>query len=51
MRLSTQFNWPYSAQASIHSIKSRYSNMTSLRDFFNAKYQENSPSFKLAQVN
>ncbi|KAL9233341.1 hypothetical protein vseg_008358 [Gypsophila vaccaria] len=37
--------------ASIHSIKSRYSNITSLRDFFNAKYQENSPSFKLAQRN
>ncbi|KAL2941789.1 Phosphatidylinositol 4-kinase beta 1 [Bienertia sinuspersici] len=37
--------------ASIHSIKSRYPNVTSLRDFFNAKYQENSPSFKLAQVN
>ncbi|KNA16840.1 hypothetical protein SOVF_085540 [Spinacia oleracea] len=37
--------------ASIHSIKSRYSNVTSLRDFFNAKYQENSPSFKLAQRN
>lgn len=37
--------------ASIHSIKSRYPNVTSLRDFFNAKYQENSPSFKLAQRN
>ncbi|KAH9622800.1 hypothetical protein KSS87_022492 [Heliosperma pusillum] len=37
--------------ASIHSIKSRYHNITSLRDFFNAKYQENSPSFKLAQRN
>ncbi|GAB4855690.1 Phosphatidylinositol 4-kinase beta 1 [Ancistrocladus abbreviatus] len=35
--------------ASIHSIKSRYPNITSLREFFNAKYQENSPSFKLAQ--
>jgi len=38
------------SQASIHSIKSRYPNVTSLRDFFNAKYKENSPSFKLAQV-
>ncbi|GAB4835579.1 Phosphatidylinositol 4-kinase beta 1 [Ancistrocladus abbreviatus] len=37
--------------ASIHSIKSRYPNITSLREFFNAKYQENSPSFKLAQRN
>ncbi|KAJ8447155.1 hypothetical protein Cgig2_022884 [Carnegiea gigantea] len=37
--------------ASIHSIKSRYPNITSLRDFFNAKYKENSPSFKLAQRN
>uniref|UniRef100_A0A7C9AGJ6 1-phosphatidylinositol 4-kinase n=1 Tax=Opuntia streptacantha TaxID=393608 RepID=A0A7C9AGJ6_OPUST len=37
--------------ASIHSIKSRYPNVTSLRDFFNAKYKENSPSFKLAQRN
>ncbi|EOA12817.1 hypothetical protein CARUB_v10025777mg [Capsella rubella] len=36
--------------ASIHSIKSRYPNITSLRDFFVAKYKENSPSFKLAQV-
>ncbi|XP_010260502.1 PREDICTED: phosphatidylinositol 4-kinase beta 2-like isoform X2 [Nelumbo nucifera] len=36
--------------ASIHSIKSRFPNITSLRDFFVAKYQENSPSFKLAQV-
>ncbi|KAK6922825.1 Phosphatidylinositol 3-/4-kinase, catalytic domain [Dillenia turbinata] len=37
--------------ASIHSIKSRYPNITSLRDFFLAKYGENSPSFKLAQRN
>ncbi|WZZ44169.1 hypothetical protein YC2023_040428 [Brassica napus] len=37
--------------ASIHSIKSRYPNITSLRDFFAAKYKENSPSFKLAQRN
>ncbi|XP_052196244.1 phosphatidylinositol 4-kinase beta 1 [Diospyros lotus] len=37
--------------ASIHSIKSRFPNITSLRDFFAAKYQENSPSFKLAQRN
>lgn len=37
--------------ASLHSIKSRYPNISSLRDFFVAKYQENSPSFKLAQRN
>lgn len=37
--------------ASIHSIKSRFPSITSLRDFFVAKYQENSPSFKLAQRN
>ncbi|CAA7027081.1 unnamed protein product [Microthlaspi erraticum] len=37
--------------ASIHSIKSRYPNITSLRDFFDAKFKENSPSFKLAQRN
>ncbi|KAL6286772.1 hypothetical protein ACE6H2_011162 [Prunus campanulata] len=37
--------------ASLHSIKSRYPDITSLRDFFVAKYQENSPSFKLAQRN
>lgn len=37
-------------QASLHSIKSRYPNITSLRHFFVAKYQENSPTFKLAQV-
>ncbi|XP_028798186.1 phosphatidylinositol 4-kinase beta 1 isoform X2 [Neltuma alba] len=37
--------------ASIHSIKSRYPNISSLREFFVAKYQENSPSFKLAQKN
>ncbi|KAG9138366.1 hypothetical protein Leryth_001555 [Lithospermum erythrorhizon] len=37
--------------ASLHSIKSRYPNVSSLRDFFDAKYQENSPSFKLAQRN
>ncbi|XP_038692592.1 phosphatidylinositol 4-kinase beta 1-like isoform X1 [Tripterygium wilfordii] len=37
--------------ASLHSIKSRYPNISSLRDFFIAKYQENSPSFKLAQRN
>ncbi|KAF9612193.1 hypothetical protein IFM89_038451 [Coptis chinensis] len=37
--------------ASIHSIKSRFPSITSLRDFFIAKYQENSPSFKLAQRN
>ncbi|KAA8546999.1 hypothetical protein F0562_003428 [Nyssa sinensis] len=37
--------------ASLHSIKSRFPNITSLREFFIAKYQENSPSFKLAQRN
>ncbi|XP_059433319.1 phosphatidylinositol 4-kinase beta 1-like isoform X1 [Corylus avellana] len=37
--------------ASLHSIKSRYPNITSLREFFIAKYEENSPSFKLAQRN
>ncbi|CAL1409273.1 unnamed protein product [Linum trigynum] len=37
--------------ASIHSIKSRYPDVTSLRDFFVAKYKENSSSFKLAQRN
>ncbi|KAI9074793.1 hypothetical protein K1719_043217 [Acacia pycnantha] len=37
--------------ASIHSIKSRYPKISSLREFFVAKYQENSPSFKLAQRN
>ncbi|OMO57128.1 hypothetical protein CCACVL1_25977 [Corchorus capsularis] len=37
--------------ASLHSIKSRYPNISSLRDFFSAKYQENSSSFKLAQRN
>lgn len=37
--------------ASLHALKSRFPNITSLRDFFIAKYQENSPSFKLAQRN
>ncbi|GAB2218616.1 hypothetical protein Droror1_Dr00001842 [Drosera rotundifolia] len=37
--------------ASIHSIKSRYPYITSLRQFFIAKYEENSSSFKLAQRN
>ncbi|XWS33160.1 hypothetical protein CRYUN_Cryun22dG0055300 [Craigia yunnanensis] len=37
--------------ASLHSIKSRYPNISSLREFYAAKYQENSPSFKLAQRN
>ncbi|XVF61004.1 hypothetical protein PTKIN_Ptkin08bG0093300 [Pterospermum kingtungense] len=37
--------------ASLHSIKSRYPTISSLREFFAAKYQENSPSFKLAQRN
>ncbi|XP_050204348.1 phosphatidylinositol 4-kinase beta 1-like [Mercurialis annua] len=37
--------------ASLHSIKSRYLDISSLRDFFVAKFEENSPSFKLAQRN
>lgn len=37
--------------ASIHSIKSRFPDITSLHDFYVAKYQENSPTFKLAQRN
>ncbi|XP_071711773.1 phosphatidylinositol 4-kinase beta 1-like [Rutidosis leptorrhynchoides] len=37
--------------ASLHSIKSRFPNVVSLRDFFIAKYQENSPSYKLGQRN
>lgn len=37
-------------QASIHSIKSRFPDITSLRDYYVAKYEENSPNFKLAQV-
>ncbi len=37
-------------QASIHAIKSRNANLSSLRDFFCKKYEEGSPSFKLAQV-
>ncbi|KAI3781168.1 hypothetical protein L2E82_11172 [Cichorium intybus] len=37
--------------ASIHSIKSRFPNITSLREFFVAKYEENSSSYKLAQRN
>ncbi|BAT79234.1 Phosphatidylinositol 4-kinase beta 1 [Vigna angularis] len=37
--------------ASLHSIKSRYPNISSLREFFIAKYQDDSPSFKLAQRN
>ncbi|CAK9192430.1 unnamed protein product [Sphagnum jensenii] len=37
--------------ASIHAIKSRNSNLASLRDFFCKKYDEGSPSFKLAQRN
>ncbi|KAG7982915.1 hypothetical protein I3843_04G077300 [Carya illinoinensis] len=37
--------------ASLHSIKSRYPNISSLREFFISKYEENSPSFKLAQRN
>lgn len=37
-------------QASLHSIKSRYLNISSLREFFIAKYEEDSPSFKLAQL-
>nr|ACS49644.1 phosphatidylinositol kinase [Oryza coarctata] len=37
--------------ASIHSIKSRFPNITSLCDYYVAKYEENSPNFKLAQRN
>ncbi|KAK8971392.1 Phosphatidylinositol 4-kinase beta 1 [Platanthera guangdongensis] len=37
--------------ASIHSIKSRFSNISSLRDYFVAKYKANSSNFKLAQRN
>ncbi|XP_024378951.1 phosphatidylinositol 4-kinase beta 1 isoform X2 [Physcomitrium patens] len=37
--------------ASIHSIKSRNSDVTSLREFFCKKYVEGSPAFKLAQRN
>lgn len=37
--------------ASLHSLKSRYPNISSLRQFFVDKYQENSPNFKLAQRN
>ncbi|XP_042392953.1 phosphatidylinositol 4-kinase beta 1-like [Zingiber officinale] len=37
--------------ASIHSIKSRFPNISSLRDFFIAKYGENSSNFRLAQRN
>ncbi|KAG1369976.1 phosphatidylinositol 4-kinase beta 1 [Cocos nucifera] len=37
--------------ASIHSIKSRFPDISSLRDYFVAKYEENSPNFKLAQRN
>ncbi|CAK9146933.1 unnamed protein product [Ilex paraguariensis] len=42
---------PITDTASLHSIKSRFPGISSLRDFFVAKYQENSPSFKLAQRN
>lgn len=37
--------------ASLHSLKSRFPNISSLRQFFVEKYQENSPNFKLAQRN
>nr|XP_043614981.1 phosphatidylinositol 4-kinase beta 1-like isoform X2 [Erigeron canadensis] len=37
--------------ASLHSIKSRFPDVLSLRDFFIAKYQENSSTYKLAQRN
>lgn len=37
--------------ASIHSIKSRFPNISSLRDYYVAKYEENSQNFKLAQRN
>lgn len=40
-----------SMQASLHSLKSRFPSIKSLRDFFIAKYEEDSPNFKLAQVN
>ncbi|MCI23255.1 phosphatidylinositol 4-kinase beta 1-like, partial [Trifolium medium] len=36
--------------ASLHSIKSRHPNISSLREFYIAKYLEDSPNFKLAQV-
>lgn len=37
--------------ASIHSVKSRFPNISSLRDYYVAKYEDNSPNFKLAQRN
>ncbi|XP_020587113.1 phosphatidylinositol 4-kinase beta 1-like [Phalaenopsis equestris] len=37
--------------ASIHSIKSRFPNISSLRDYFVAKYELNSSNFKIAQRN
>ncbi|KAH7415708.1 hypothetical protein KP509_14G057500 [Ceratopteris richardii] len=37
--------------ASIHSIKSRNPNISSLREFFCNKYEEDSPAFKVAQRN
>lgn len=37
--------------ASIHSIKSRFPDLPSLRDYFVAKYEANSSNFKLAQRN
>ncbi|XP_078156587.1 phosphatidylinositol 4-kinase beta 1-like isoform X2 [Carex rostrata] len=37
--------------ASIHSIKGRFPNVSSLRDYYMAKYEENSQNFKLAQRN
>lgn len=37
--------------ASIHAIKSRNPGLSSLRDFFCTKYQDDSPAFKLAQRN
>ncbi|KAM7513799.1 hypothetical protein LguiA_003382 [Lonicera macranthoides] len=37
--------------ASLHSLKSRFPSIKSLRDFFIAKYEEDSPNFKLAQRN
>lgn len=42
--------WIFVLQASIHSIKGRFPNVSSLRDYYIAKYEENSQNFKLAQV-
>eukprot|EP00252_Welwitschia_mirabilis_P027329 TRINITY_DN9356_c0_g2_i1.p1 TRINITY_DN9356_c0_g2~~TRINITY_DN9356_c0_g2_i1.p1 ORF type:complete len:1022 (-),score=253.54 TRINITY_DN9356_c0_g2_i1:426-3416(-) len=37
--------------ASLHAIKSRLPHISSLREFFEEKYEEHSPAFKLAQRN